>query len=141
MCPHCQEWAKDMNPTNNDSSPRWGSVFRDVLIITALTFFGGFVVGLAGDPQRHATSYILALIASNIGFGTVGFVISGCLAQGNRWRHLAYVALGAWGVGLLNVVLFGFSLSLWFLSAIFIAIIMGLGGCISFLFKKHESSA
>ena len=59
-----------------------GPILRDIVIIVALTFIGGFVIGLAVAPT--SSRGMLAIAASNLLLGTVGFVISGCLAVRNR---------------------------------------------------------
>jgi hypothetical protein len=117
------------------SGVRIGPVLRDVAMIAVLTAMGGFVAGVAGHGG-NATSYMWALEISNAIFMTLGFTISGCLATGNRWRHLAYVALGAWVVGINNVFFFGFTVEQWMLSAFFVAFVMAVGGGLSFLFKR-----
>jgi hypothetical protein len=79
---------------------------------------------------------MLAIIASTVAVGTVGFAISGCLAPGNRWLHLAYVALGVWLAALMNVMFFDSTIVEWLFGAPVVALMMGLGGAISYLFKK-----
>jgi hypothetical protein len=115
---------------------RVGPIIRDVVIIVALTAIGGFVIGLTGalTSQRG----MLAIMASNLLLGTVGFVISGCLARGNRWRHLAYVAVGVWLFGLINVLFFGFGIVQWFFSSIAVGLMMGLGGAVSYAFRRDN---
>jgi hypothetical protein len=122
-----------------DQRVRIGPILRDVVIIVMLTFIGGFVIGLAGTPPTSSRG-MLAIAASNLLLGTIGFAISGCLAVGNRWRHLGYIALGVWLAGLLNVMFFGFSVAEWFFSVIAVAMMMGIGGAISYLFKKGANS-
>jgi hypothetical protein len=114
-------------------------ILRDIVIIVALTFIGGFVIGLAADPT--STRGMLAIAASNLLLGTVGFVISGCLAVGSRRRHLAFVGLGVWIAGLMNVLLFGFGFIQWFLGFFAVALMMGVGGAISYLFKSVRRDA
>jgi hypothetical protein len=111
---------------------RLGSIIRDVLIILALTFIGLFVVALAGYRSD------LAVGTSNLLFGTVGFAISGCLAVGSRWRHLFYVAIGVWLVSLTRELFVGFDIVLWLCTVIFVALMMGLGGAVSFIFRKDD---
>jgi hypothetical protein len=113
---------------------RLGAVIRDVIIIVVLVAVGSFVVVLvtAGIPAIAT----LALAISNMVFGTIGFVISGCLATGNRWRHLACVGFGVWLAVLINVFGFGFSFVHWLLSIFGVAIMMGLGGGLSYFFRK-----
>jgi len=121
-------------PPPTEQGVRIGPILRDIVIIVALTFIGGFVIGLAAAPT--SSRGMLAIAASNLLLGTVGFVISGCLAVGSRWHHLAYVGLGVWVAGLLNVLLFGFGIVQWFFSVIAVVLMMGLGGAISYAFKR-----
>ena len=114
-----------------------GPIIRDVIIVWVLTAMGGFVAGVAtGGPQQDAQRLMIAAAVSNLLLGTVAFTIVGCLAPPGRWRHLAFVALGAWFTSLINVVFFGVSVPQWIGGAIFMAIIMGIGGGISYVFKK-----
>ncbi len=79
---------------------------------------------------------------SNLLLGTVAFTIAGCLAPPAKWHHLGLVALGAWFTSLINVMYFGVSLTQWVAAAIFMAVIMAIGGAISYVFKrsmKHSS--
>jgi hypothetical protein len=112
-----------------------GGVIRDIVIITVLTFIGGFIVGFSGGA-KNPQMFAIAVAVSNFLMGIIGFIISGCLARHDRWRHLTYVAVGVWLAGLINVVFFGFSFGLWILSIVFIAIMMGTGGAISYIFKR-----
>ena len=116
---------------------RAGPIIRDVVIVWILTAMGGFVAGIAtGGPQRDAQRFMLTLMVSNLLLGTVAFTIAGCLAPRDRWSHLGFVALGAWLTSLLNVVFFGVTIPQWIGGAIFMAIIMGVGGAISYAFKR-----
>jgi len=117
---------------------RFGPIARDVLIVAVLTAIGGVAVGLAADKaDMSSPRFVWGVAASNVLLGSVGFVIAGCLAKGNRWRHLAYVAVGVWLFGLLNVVIGMISLGQWLFSALFVALIMGVGGGLSFAFKRQ----
>jgi hypothetical protein len=110
-----------------------------VAIIFILTAMGGFVAGVAtGGPSRDAHRSMLAIVASNLLLGTLGFTISGCLAPPGRWRHLLLVAAGAWLASLINVAFFVLSLPQWIGGAIFIAIMMGFGGALSYVFKRDS---
>jgi len=91
----------------------------------------GFARGQSGDAQ-----FGLAIAVSNLIFEIVGFTISGCLAPPGRWHHLALVALGAWLVSIFNVVFFNVNIILWMASVVTMAVTMGIGGAISYLFKK-----
>jgi hypothetical protein len=123
-----------------------GPIVRDVAIVWVLTSIGGFVVGFAtalatGGPPKDMQRYMLAIAASNLLLGTVAFTVVGCLAPQARWRHLGLVAVAAWLTSLINVGLFGVSIRQWFLGATSMAIIAGIGGAISYVFKGKKSSA
>lgn len=120
-------------------SVRLGPVLRDVAIIFVLTAMGGVIARFV-PREDPAETPIMAIAVSNFLLGTVGFIISGCLATGNRWRHLAYVALGAWLASIINVLFFGFPIQQWMLSAFFMALIMGVGGGLSFIFKRSTAA-
>jgi|SRR5436190_3199937 len=119
---------------------RVGPIARDVAIVWGLTFLGGFVAGLTGakhDP--HRLTMVLAL--SNLFFGTLGFTISGYLAPSPRWNHLAYVALGTWLTSLINVLFFHVKVTQWMTAGFFMLVIMGVGGGLSYLFKKDTTAS
>ena len=122
-------------PPATKQRARVGPIVRDVVIIVALTFIGGFVIPLVAAPSSLRGT----LAASNLLLGTVGFVISGSMAMGSRWRHLGYVGLGVWLAGLTNVLFFGVSIVYWPLSIIFVALAMALGGLISYVFKRDTT--
>jgi hypothetical protein len=118
-----------------------GAVLRDVVIIWVLTFIGGFIVGFAasiasGGQPLDQQKLILAAAISNLLLGTVGFTISGCLAPSDRWQHLIIVGIGTWLTGLLNVFLQTITLTQWLASAFFVALIMSVGGLVSYIFKR-----
>jgi hypothetical protein len=113
---------------------RLGPIIRDVLIIMALLFIGPWAV----DMTWHAN--MLAMVAAGLLLGTVGFIIAGCLAVGNRWRHLFYVAIGVWLMSILNVLFGPFGIFQWLLSIITDALMMGVGGSLSFLFKRDGTT-
>jgi hypothetical protein len=116
---------------------RVGPIVRDVVIVWVLTAMGGAVAGVAtGGPQRDPQRFMLAVAVSNFFLGTVAFTITGCLAPPGRWRHLGFVALGAWFTSLINVVFFGVSIPQWIGGAIFMAVVMGIGGGISYAFRR-----
>ena len=117
---------------------RVGAIIRDVVIIWLLTMIGGGVAGLATDGSLNSERFMVAVGFANLLLGTVGFTISGCLAPPRRWRHLGFVAFGVWLSSLLNVVFFGVSASVWAAGAIGAAAMMGIGGAISYLFKKDS---
>ena len=69
-------------------------------------------------------------------FSIVGFCISGYLAKGNRWKHLSFVALFAWLTSIVNIF-FGFPVVFWLATVFFIFPLMGVGGGLSYLFKRQ----
>jgi hypothetical protein len=113
---------------------RFGPIVRDVLIVMALSFIGGWAVDMTGHGN------FLAIAAAGDLLGTVGFIIAGCLAVGNRWRHLFYVAIGFWLGSIVNVLFGPFGIFQWLLSILTIALMMGVGGSLSFLFKRDGAT-
>jgi hypothetical protein len=116
---------------------KWAAVARDVVIVFVLTFLVGFVVRLSG-----ASPDFVAIAVSNLFLGVVGFTISGCLARGNRWRHLLLMAIAVWLLSLTNVLLLGSeSLVWWIFSVIPISLAASLGGGMSYLFVRSVPDA
>ena len=127
-------------PPSAKAPLRFGLIARDVAIVWGLTFLGGFVVGLTGGKHgAHQVTMVLAL--SNLFFGTLGFTIAGYLAPHPRWNHLAYVALGAWLTSLVNVAFFHVKVTQWMTGGFFMLVIMGVGGGLSYLFKKDTNAS
>lgn len=124
-----------MKPANSPAPGqiRPGAVARDVAILWVLTLVGGVVAGIASQPGT--ARFAMAVAVSNILLSTIGFVIVGCLVGGRRWKHLAVVTVVLWLTGLINT-LFGVTLAQWFLSIILLFIVMGIGGSVSYLFRK-----
>jgi hypothetical protein len=108
---------------------RLGPIVRDVLIVMALSFIGGWAVDMTGYGN------FLAIAAAGDLLGIVGFIIAGYLAVGNRWRHLFHVAIGFWLGSIVNVLFGPFGIFQWLLSILTVALMMGVGGSLSFLFK------
>ena len=120
---------------------RVGAIIRDIVIVWILTAIGGFVVGFAtGGREQDPQGYILGILAANFLLGTVAFTIVGCLAPADRWRHLGFVAIGAWLTSIINVLFFGVTVPQWIFGALFMAFIMGFGGAISYVFKKRPAA-
>ena len=113
-------------------------VLRDVIVVTLLSCLGGFIVGFASTSGHNSPRYIYSLALSNGLFLTIGFTISGYLAIGNRWRHLAIVAAIIWAVSIFNVIFFEFTIIKWLATAIVVAIFALIGGGISLLFKRKS---
>ena len=110
-------------------------VVRDALIIFALTFIGGFAIGLARPlfaiPDE---GYLILITAANFVFSTVGFTISATRTPRHRWKHILLVALCVWPMGLVNVF-FGVTLVQWFFGILFLVITMAFGGTLSYIFS------
>ncbi|HZO51982.1 MAG TPA: hypothetical protein VFB63_04665 [Bryobacteraceae bacterium] len=124
-------------PPPTEQGVRILPIVRDVAIVWILTAIGGFVAGLAtAGTQEDPRRALLAMVVSNFLLGTVAFTIAGCLAPPNRWRHLAFVALGAWLTSLVNVVFFDVTIVQWATGLIFMSFIMGIGGSLSYIFKR-----
>ena len=124
--------------------PRLSSwrILRDVAILWVLTAVGGFAIGLTiGRTAPNPATVAMYIAGSNIVLGIIGFVISGSLARGPRWPHLAIVALGLWATSLINVFFMGFSLGQWLLGGFMIALMMGMGGGLSYVFKRSDPAS
>jgi flagellar basal body-associated protein FliL len=96
---------------------------------------GRVLVGFA-STDHSSRLYILSLSLANSLFCIIGFTISGCLAVGNRWRHLAFVGAIVWAASIFNVIFFGFPIVMWMASIVAVAIFALIGGGISLLFKR-----
>ena len=120
------------SPTTPQLRP--AAVARDVAILWVLTLVGGFVAGVAGAGPG-TPRFVAALFVSNTLLGIIGFIISGCLVGGRRWKHLFVVALILWLTGLVNM-LSGVTFIQWVFGIVAILIFMGIGGGISYLFRK-----
>lgn len=112
-------------------------IVRDVTIIWVLCFLGGMVAGVAGPRQNTETVWTsTGVVFADVLFGIVGFCISGCLAKGNRWKHLGYVAFFVWLTSIVNVFL-GFPFEQRLSGVYFPFLLMGVGGGLSYLFKRR----
>ena len=117
-------------------------IVRDVLILFALTFMGGFVIGAAvGSSFSTSVNAQFALIISNFLFSVVGFCISGALAKINRFKHLIVVAVVFWVCSAANMLIAPLTFAQWAFSIVFILVTMGIGGALSFVFVKAPSGA
>ena len=64
-------------------------------------YWGGVIADAATNGKDFDPSTALTIVyLTKFVFGGIGFAISGCLAVGNRWRHLAYVACVVFGFGI-----------------------------------------
>lgn len=109
----------------------------DTLIIYALTFLAGFVLGLIagvmGTEVNAGTLSIAVLVLT-----CAGFAYSSYRAEGNRLMHLSAVGAGLWLVSGTNV-LFGFAgVSEWMYSILIILVCGTIGGGIGVLLAKAK---
>ena len=144
-CRFCGEWVEDGKHSVPDAASKGnipetpptgaqqtvrpshfhaGAIARDVAIVFVLTFIAGFISSAAMRPLSVSL------------FSIVGFCISGYLAKGNRWKHLSFVALFAWLTSIVNIF-FGFPVVFWLATVFFIFPLMGVGGGLSYLFKRQ----
>jgi hypothetical protein len=119
----------------------YGTIIRDALILWTLTFIGGFAMGLTfilfGDinNKQDIAAFTIAVSLENVLFLILGFTISGFLSEGNRWNHLIIVAFLLWFTSFVNIA-FGFSVIEVIQALPIIWVTAGLGGTISYLFRK-----
>lgn len=119
---------------------RWLPVLRDVLIVFASTFIGGFLVGfLAALLHWDSETYAVTLGLTNILFGSIGFLIAGLLVTRDRWAHLCHVGFASWLLSLVNLA-FGVSLIQWLFAIVFIAVMMAIGGGMAALIRPGNQS-
>jgi hypothetical protein len=116
----------------------WKAVIRDVIIIWILTGIGGLLIGIATAGSELPMA---AIGISNIILGIVGFCISGCMTEENRWKHLCIVAIFVWLTSIINILIGPFALKNWMFTIFIIFIMMVIGGGISFLIKKTTNNA
>jgi FtsH-binding integral membrane protein len=127
-----------MNKSMEDNSSitgqiRPGAVARDVAIIWVLTLIGGFIVGIS--TPLGTTRFMIGIAVSNTILTTIAFIIIGCLVGENRWKHMTIVTVATWLVSAFNIFL-GVGPTQWFFSIIAMFLFMGIGGGISYLFRK-----
>lgn len=113
----------------------WMRRIIDAILVLAVGFAGGFLVGVVTSIASVPTSQVGVILGlTNLLTGIVGFTVVGVRAPGNRWRHLAFVALLFWLGSSFNILAVGFWP--WFVSAIFAALFAALGGALSYLFRR-----
>jgi len=127
--------GSDMEPTETPNDAlRPAAIIRDVALLWVLTLAGGFVAGVAApptDPSRR----MMAIAISNVLFSLIGFVLVGYLAGARRWMQLLVVTVILWFTSLINL-LFGLKFFGWLMSLPVLLILMGIGGGISYLFRR-----
>jgi hypothetical protein len=116
-------------------------LFRDMVIILALSAHYGLITGLTTFEVEGVRTAIITIAATNLLSMLVGSTIAGYLTAERRWTHLGALALLLWLSGLLNVMLLGSTVADWMGSAPFILIALVLGGSIATLLAKHPLHA
>ena len=114
------------------------AVARDVIIVFALTFLAGIVLGIAlGAGRISASRGAIALALSNVLFSIVAYCIVGAMAKTNRFKHLMVVATVCWLLSAFNMLFLpAFTVPAWMLSSVMVLFTMGVGGGLSFLFVR-----
>ena len=112
---------------------------RDAVIVFALQILGGVIADAATNGNDLDPSTVLTIVyLTKFLFGGIGFAISGCLAVGKRWHHLAYVACVVFGFG---IGWEGVSLQHCVGVAALAFVNMLIGGGISFMIKSDSRMA
>jgi len=116
------------------------AIARDVSLVFGLVVASSFLaVQIIEAMGGDVTAVVIGL--SNIFWGIVGFTISGCLAKGQRFKHLFMVAVGLWLVSFVNVATGMTPLPAWAVGFVLILVMMGIGGGLSYLFVKTPKPA
>ncbi|MFM8540264.1 MAG: hypothetical protein ACKOBZ_02120 [Nitrospira sp.] len=114
-------------------SINWKAIVRDVSIVFGLVLVSSLTTSVIVQSMGgEVTPLVIGL--SNIFWGTVGFVISGCLIVIQRFKHLFLVAIGLWLVSFVNVLAEMTQPTVWAAGLLLILLMMGLGGSLSYLF-------
>jgi hypothetical protein len=112
-------------------------VIRDVVILWALIFIGGFVVGYLGllDPEPGVALKVATVISL-----VVGFTISGCMSV--AWKkHVFVVAVGYWITNLIVRVARGERASnIWLWSLAPILLLAYIGWALSYFLVQRRLS-
>jgi hypothetical protein len=154
-----KQYFKVTNPEDQPPSPRREpggisvTVIRDIVVILVVPPMGGaFELYVTAPLLGNGFLRAIVPFASGLFLMTFGFTLSACLARGNRWHHIMFVAMGVWLLGelqsfLLDSSIFagtkyhshpqrGIDLLFWLACVIFVALV---GGALSYLFKKTDS--
>lgn|GEM_PF-5926404 len=128
-----------LDPTYQSPQPQppiaLGAVVRDAGLILILTAVAGLIIGLTSYTTDFE-SLLLLVACITLLFLVVGFTISASVVDRGRWQHIAAVGLMVWLFGIINVLVGIGSITDWFVSALLIAVCMGAGGALSYLFKR-----
>ncbi len=116
------------------------AILIDTLIVYALTFVNGFLVGafFHGESVNNPDFFNSLLGISACFMQILGFFIVGMRNKGKYWLHLFLVALCVWPTGLINVYN-GQEFSIWFFGIIIIVICMGVGGGLRLLIPRKPT--
>lgn len=115
----------------------FGPIIRDVALIFGLTYIGAIVGERLTTLTAESGLKLLQLAVINILPAPLGFIISGCLAPCNRWRHLTFVAFGVWLMNLNGVLFRGsFHFDWWMVIFVSVAFWGVIGVAISYAFKR-----
>lgn len=103
----------------------------DVLTVFGFGFAGAAIVALVFHFRLRPTAAIAPLALAEILSYTLGFSIVGFRASDEQyWRRQLYVAIFAWPIGLINVLMLGLPITGWAFSSIWIALAAAMGGMI-----------
>lgn len=112
-------------------------IIRDVVIILVLLELGPMLLAMAThSPQHEAPHYTTADAVVALLLGIVGFTLSGYFATSRRWHHLGSVAFGVWLFCFLKGAFIGGRVLTGIVIAIILAVLMGIGGALSYVFKR-----
>ncbi|WP_445637713.1 hypothetical protein NSTC745_02879 [Nostoc sp. DSM 114161] len=116
------------------------AIIRDVVLLNVVTFILGFLLAFA-MPNSTLEEMMPTIALFNFVILTLSFLISGCVAKVNRFRHLRVVAILIWLGSIVNIYIVpGASLLTWLISSIPIAITMLIGGGLSFLVVPNTAA-
>ena len=119
----------------SDASLRLGAVIRDVGILWLVTGIGGFLIGVFAAGRSSEDNRALVGLMNLIVI-PIFFAVIAVRAPGNRWRHLFAVAILGWLTSIVNVI-FGLTFADWISALIFSLVAAGVGGGISYAFRRR----
>ena len=111
----------------------WKSVVRDKIFILVLTVISGAIVLKTANYFDFKNRYVITI--AHLLLGSFFYCIVGYMAPSKRWKHLFVVSICVW-LAYSPLCFFGASFIKWLLLIKDIAIKMGIGGSLSYLFVK-----
>ena len=108
---------------------------RDVAILLGLTLAGG-VISVAISAGQSPAFHRIADDISGIACILIGFTVAGCLVGADRIGHLSTVATILWITDVISLPLFHMSVEWWLLQLPFNFMFAGIGGAISYIFRR-----